>query len=85
MSEQNLIGLTELIEQVKQELLTTSPENENDIPLLSVDSVELELQVTVKNEGKAGIKVGCKSSTNNDSTGKLCSLPEIYDNPKSEI
>lgn len=57
MSEQNLIGLSELIEQVKQELLTTSPENENDIPLLSVDSVELELQVTVKNEGKAGIKI----------------------------
>ncbi|WP_414618914.1 trypco2 family protein [Calothrix sp. CCY 0018] len=57
MSEQNLIGLSELIEQVKQELLTTSPENEKDIPLLSVDSVELELQVTVKNEGKAGIKI----------------------------
>ncbi|MEO1431772.1 MAG: trypco2 family protein [Cyanobacteria bacterium J06633_8] len=57
MSEQNLIGLSELIEQVKQELLTKSPENENDIPLLSVDSVELELQVTVKNEGKAGIKL----------------------------
>ncbi|MEL6462561.1 MAG: trypco2 family protein [Cyanobacteria bacterium J06621_15] len=57
MSEQNLIGLSELIQQVKQELLTTLPENENDIPLLSVDSVELELQVTVKNEGKAGIKL----------------------------
>lgn len=57
MSEQNLIGLSELIEQVKQELLTTSPENENDIPLLSVDSIELELQVTVKNEAKGGIKI----------------------------
>lgn len=57
MPNENLIGLTELIEQVKQELLTTSPENENDIPFLSVDSVELELQVTVKNEGKAGIKI----------------------------
>lgn len=57
MPEQNLIGLSELIEQVKQELLTTSPENENDIPLLSVDSVELELQVTVKNEAKGGIKI----------------------------
>ncbi|MEM7714521.1 MAG: trypco2 family protein [Cyanobacteria bacterium P01_A01_bin.68] len=57
MPNENLIGLTELIKQVKQELLTTSPENENDIPFLSVDSVELELQVTVKNEGNAGIKI----------------------------
>ena len=57
MSNENLIGLTELIEQVKKELLAKSPENENDIPFLSVDSVELELQVTVKNEDNAGIKL----------------------------
>ncbi|MDJ0903123.1 MAG: hypothetical protein QNJ55_30425 [Xenococcus sp. MO_188.B8] len=57
MSNENLIGLTELIEQVKQELLTTSPGNENDIPFLSIDSVELELQVTVKNEAKGGVKI----------------------------
>lgn len=57
MPNENLIGLTELIEQVKKELLTNSPGNENDIPFLSVDSVELELQVTVKNEAKGGMKI----------------------------
>ncbi|NEQ82389.1 MAG: hypothetical protein F6K26_19720 [Moorea sp. SIO2I5] len=57
MSEENTIGLTELIEQVKQELLITSPDQEADIPLLSVDSVELELQVTVKKEAKGGVKI----------------------------
>ncbi|NEN95360.1 MAG: hypothetical protein F6K50_07400 [Moorea sp. SIO3I7] len=57
MSEENTIGLTELIEQVKQELLITSPDQEPDIPLLSVDSVELELQVTVKKEAKGGVKI----------------------------
>jgi hypothetical protein len=57
MAEDNTIGLAELIEQVKRELLTPSLEGETDIPLLSVDSVELELQVTVKKEGNAGIKI----------------------------
>jgi aminopeptidase N len=57
MAEDNTIGLAELIEQVKQELLTPSVEGKTDIPLLSVDSVELELQVTVKKEGNAGIKI----------------------------
>ncbi|ACC83230.1 trypco2 family protein [Nostoc punctiforme] len=51
------IGLAEFIQQVKKELLTTYPKNENDTPILCVDSVELELQVTVKTEGKGGIKI----------------------------
>jgi hypothetical protein len=51
------IGLAEFIQQVKKELLTTYSGNENDTPLLSVDSVELELQVTVKTEGKGGVKI----------------------------
>lgn len=55
--KQNLIGLTELIEQVKRELLATTPGSETDVPFLSVDSVELELQVTVKKEGKGGVKI----------------------------
>jgi hypothetical protein len=29
------IGLAELIQQVKQELLTTHPDSENDTPILS--------------------------------------------------
>jgi hypothetical protein len=57
MAENNSIGLAELIEQVKQELLATSLNNEKDVPFLSVDSIELELQVIVKREGKAGIKI----------------------------
>lgn len=57
MAEENSIGLAELIEQVKRELLAPSLEGETDIPLLSVDEVELELQVTVKKEAKGGIKI----------------------------
>jgi hypothetical protein len=57
MSDENLIGLAELIQQVKQELLIISPSNEQEVPFLSVDSVELELQVTVKKEGKGGVKI----------------------------
>ncbi len=58
MTNQN-IGLSELIEQVKAELL--APPQDKDkaktAPFLFVESVELELQVTVKKEGKAGVKV----------------------------
>ncbi|ARV62096.1 hypothetical protein BZZ01_28790 [Nostocales cyanobacterium HT-58-2] len=57
MSEENLIGLAELIEQVKRELLANSPDQDTDVPFLSVESVELELQVTVKKEGKGGVKI----------------------------
>jgi hypothetical protein len=57
MSEENSIGLAELIEQIKQELLSTEAEGEKPIPLFSVDQVSLELQVTARKEGKAGIKV----------------------------
>ena len=55
MANDNSIGLSELIKQVKRELL--SPDLEDDVPLLSVDQVELELQVSVRKEGKAGIKI----------------------------
>ncbi len=57
MSDQS-IGLAEFIKQVKAELLAP-PEVEDDIPLLSVDSVELELQVAVKKEdgGKIGFNL----------------------------
>ncbi|MHC0068516.1 trypco2 family protein [Nostoc sp. UIC 10890] len=57
MSEENSIGLAELIEHIKQELLSTEAEGEKPIPLFSVDQVSLELQVTARKEGKAGIKV----------------------------
>lgn len=56
MPEEKLIGLAELIEQVKRELLPATSDKEAEVPLLSVDTVELELQVTVRKEGKAGLK-----------------------------
>lgn len=57
-NQNNPIGLAELIEQVKQDLLKP-PTDLEDIPLLNVDSVELELQVTVQREngGKIGFNL----------------------------
>lgn len=54
------IGLSELIEQVKQELLSTTPSKDN-VPILCVDSVELQLQVTVRREDKGNLKVNVVS------------------------
>jgi Trypsin-co-occurring domain 2 len=65
------IGLAELIQQVKQELLTTYPDSENDTPLLCVDSVELELQVTVKKEGGGGVKINVLQFGGGELSGKV--------------
>ncbi len=54
MSQDNPIGLAELIEKVKQELFLN---RNTTTPFFSVDQVELELQVTVHKEGNAGIKI----------------------------
>lgn len=56
-SNENLIGLAELIEQVKYELTYVDPDQAKEPPVFWVDAVELELQVTVKRDAKAGIKV----------------------------
>ena len=53
----NSIGLAELIEQVKRELLSTATGQTKDAPFLLVSAVEVEAQVTVKREGKAGVKI----------------------------
>ncbi|HWS82722.1 MAG TPA: trypco2 family protein [Ktedonobacteraceae bacterium] len=53
----NPIELRELIEQVKEELLSQEMGTNNKVPLFSVDEVELELQVTVCKEGKAGLQI----------------------------
>lgn len=55
-NRENPIGLSELVEQVKQELLATTTDKDN-APILFVDSVELQLQVTVKREGQGGVKL----------------------------
>jgi Trypsin-co-occurring domain 2 len=57
---QESIGLAEFIQQVKQDLLSVAPGKEKDAPFLFVESVELELQVTVKRTGKAGAKGSIK-------------------------
>ncbi len=54
LSEESSIGLAEFIEQVKKELLIQPA---SSTPLLSVDQVELELQVTIHKEGSAGIQI----------------------------
>ncbi len=57
MSKEKPIGLAELIEQVKRELLSTEPGVEGTIPLFSVDEVVLELQVELRKEGNAGLHI----------------------------
>jgi hypothetical protein len=49
------IGLSELIDQVKADLLT--PPKEQSPSFLYVESIELELQVAVQRDAKAGVKV----------------------------
>jgi hypothetical protein len=51
------IGLADLIAKVKQDLLSVTPGKDEEAAILFVDSVELELQVTVKREGNAGITI----------------------------
>jgi hypothetical protein len=51
------IGLTELIYQVKQELLSTESRQNDPVPLFAVDEIELELAVKVSREGEAGINI----------------------------
>lgn len=76
--EETSIGLADLIEQVKRELLAKTPDGE--IPFLCVDTVELNLQVTVKREGQGGIKIyvleaGRKASQDNVQTVKVVLSP----------
>jgi hypothetical protein len=59
-NDNSSIGLAEFIQQVKQDLLSVAPGKDKDAPFLFVESVELELQVTVKRTGKAGAKGNIK-------------------------
>jgi hypothetical protein len=56
-AEHKPIGLTELIHQVKRELLTAQSRRNDPVPLFAVDEIELELAVTVSREGEAGINI----------------------------
>ena len=44
MSSTNQIGLVELVNELKRELLSLETDAEENVPLFSVDQVELELQ-----------------------------------------
>lgn len=65
------IGLAELIDKVKQELLSVTPGKDKEAPILFVDSIELELQVAVKREGAAGIKIDVLSFGGAEAGGTL--------------
>lgn len=56
MTGESPIGLAELIERVRQELLSAGPDL-GEVPIFSVDEVSLELQVTVRREGGGGINI----------------------------
>ncbi|MDB9526280.1 hypothetical protein PN498_09810 [Oscillatoria sp. CS-180] len=64
------IGLSELIDQVKKELLTP-PQKDGEPPVFFVDSVELELQVTATRESNAGIKIDVVSIGEGEAGGTL--------------
>jgi hypothetical protein len=51
------IGLSELIYQVKRELLSAGSREDDPVPLFAVDEIELEVAVTVSREGQAGINI----------------------------
>ena len=53
--EPKSIGLTELIYQVKRELLGSESRQNDPVPLFAVDEIELEVAITVSREGQAGI------------------------------
>ena len=56
MAKEKPIGLVELIDKVKEDLLTTKQQSSIG-PLFSVDEVTLELTVTVHREANGGIQI----------------------------
>lgn len=60
-SDLELISLSELIEQIKQDLLA-KPVGDATSPLFMVDGVEITAQVVVKREKAEGGKAGLKLS-----------------------
>ncbi len=57
MNEENPIGLSEFIEQVKKDLLET--QDQDSVPLLAIEKVEVEVKVVANRVkgGKAGLKL----------------------------
>ena len=57
MAQDNPIGLAELIAKVKQELLSPQADGQGVARLLSVDTVTLELNVTVEKKAEGGVHI----------------------------
>ncbi len=79
-TERKPIGLTELIYQVKRELLSAESRQNDPVPLFAVDEIELELAVKVSREGQAGVNiqvlnVGGGASRENAQTVKVTLKP----------
>ena len=51
------IGLSELIYQVKRELLSAGSREDDPVPLFAVDEIEVEVAVSISREGQAGINI----------------------------
>ncbi len=51
------IGLTELIYQVKRELLSPESRRSDPVPLFAVEEIQLEIAVSVSREGEAGVNI----------------------------
>jgi hypothetical protein len=51
------IGLADFVSQVKMELLEPDPRTTNATPLLSLEQVDLELQVTVSKDASGRVRV----------------------------
>ena len=51
------VGLTELIHQVKRELLSPESRRDDPVPLFAIDEIQLEVAVSVSREGQAGINI----------------------------
>lgn len=57
MSGTSRIGLAELVNELKRELLSLETDTQENVPLFSVDQVELELQVAVTKEAGGGLLI----------------------------
>ncbi len=68
---ESTIGLADLVQKVKQDLLSDPDGKGKNAPFLFVDSVELELKVTIKYDGTAGIKINVLSLGSGEAKGGL--------------
>lgn len=73
MSNVKEIGIPELINQVKKELLASQETQDDSIsgPVFFIDKIELEIAVKVQKQGEAGLKVSVLSFAEINAGGGL--------------